>query len=254
MTTDIAHAGLTVKSGGGWEFAVEQVRESGFAVIEGVENQEDVDTLIARFGRVMPQYDGSLAYEVKAEPGFDGRAYSKSQNEIRAHTEAPGWQPPPNYLGLWCHVQARGAGGETCLADVRDYLKNLDSSVVEKLRHREIKWGGTNVSGTGSVGVAAPILASCESGGEILRFSYNLLTSGDYDPPLNSEAPVEELPWGRFGRDLAHQVHEYFGHSALRIRIPENALLLWDNQRMAHARVPYADSRRHLTRYWVTAA
>ncbi|WP_158674547.1 TauD/TfdA family dioxygenase [Streptomyces hoynatensis] len=253
MTTGMTHTGITERLRNDRGAAVDEVRKTGFTVIEGVEDQEDLDSVIAAFGHAIPQYDGSLAYEVRAEPGFEGRAYSKSQNEIRAHTEAPGWQPPPSYLALWCHTQARGAGGETCLADVKRYVTNLDPSLVERLRSRDIQWSGTNTSGTGSAGTLAPILARTESGGEILRFSYNLLTSGDYDPPLDGEVPEERLPWGRFGRDLAHRVHEYFRQSAEKIRIPENAVLVWDNQRMAHARTPYADGRRHLTRYWISA-
>lgn len=234
--------------------AVEQVGRTGFVVIDGVESPDRLRSVLTGFGRVMPQYDGRLTYEVRAEPGFDDRAYSKSQNEIRAHTEAPGWQPPPKYLALWCHVQARGGGGETCLADVKAYLRALDTATVRQLRSRTVAWGGTNTSGTGSAGVVAPILMPDGSGDEVLRFSYNLLTSGEYDPPLSGEVPPERMPLGRFGVDLAHQVHEHFRAAALRISIPENAVLVWDNQRMAHARTPYVDPRRHLTRYWIAAS
>jgi hypothetical protein len=201
----------------------------------------------------MPQYDGSLVYEVKSEAGFEHLSFSKSQNEIRAHTEAPGWDPPPRYLALWCHVQAE-TGGETCLADVNDYLRRPDPGVVERLCSTDIRWAGSNTSGTGSSGVVAPILGADSSGREMLRFSYNLLSSGHYDPPLGAEVPVDELPLGKPGLDLARQVDEFFQNSAIRVRIPEGGVLLWDNQRMAHARVAYTDARRHLSRYWITDA
>ncbi len=32
--------------------------------------------------------------------------------------------------------------------------------------------------------------------------------------------------------------------------IADGALLIWDNQRMLHARSEYADRSRHLTRFW----
>jgi alpha-ketoglutarate-dependent taurine dioxygenase len=35
------------------------------------------------------------------------------------------------------------------------------------------------------------------------------------------------------------------------VLIPEGAILLWDNQRMLHARSAYRDLRRRLTRYWL---
>ncbi|MEU4471897.1 TauD/TfdA family dioxygenase [Micromonospora sp. NPDC023888] len=233
---------------------IDQVRRDGFLVIDDVESHEDVSSALIEFGRMMPQYDGNLTYEVKAQLGFDDRAYSKSRNEIRAHTEAPGWNPPPKYLALWCRVQARGEGGETCLADVRAYLKGFEPPVVERLRSHDIAWGGTNTSGTGSAGVVAPMLTTDESGDEVLRFSYNLLTSGEYDPELGRQVPVERLPWGQFGFDLAHQVHEHFREAAHRISIPKNAVLVWDNHRLAHARTPYTDARRHLIRYWLAGA
>jgi alpha-ketoglutarate-dependent taurine dioxygenase len=37
------------------------------------------------------------------------------------------------------------------------------------------------------------------------------------------------------------------------VLIPENHVLIWDNQRMVHARSAYTDKRRHLTRYWIAA-
>lgn len=37
------------------------------------------------------------------------------------------------------------------------------------------------------------------------------------------------------------------------VLIPENAILVFDNHRMAHARPAYQDPGRRLTRYWLDA-
>ncbi|WP_018542455.1 TauD/TfdA family dioxygenase [Streptomyces sp. MspMP-M5] len=35
------------------------------------------------------------------------------------------------------------------------------------------------------------------------------------------------------------------------VLIPEDALLIWDNHRMFHARTGFSDTRRRLTHYWI---
>ncbi len=84
--------------------------------------------------------------------------------------------------------------------------------------------------------------------------SYNLLTSGEYDPKRSSQGPMERLPCGQFGFDPAHQVHEYFREAAHRTSIPGNALPVWDNRRLAPARTPCTDGRRQLSRHRLTGA
>nr|WP_275426599.1 TauD/TfdA family dioxygenase [Streptomyces sp. CS147] len=100
---------------------------------------------------------------------------------------------------------------------------------------------------------AAPLLERTDSGQEILRFSYNLLTTGQYDPPVDASVDPAELPLGSFGVHLAEQAEEFFRQEKVSVLIPEDSVLVWDNQRMVHARSAYRDARRHLTRYWIAA-
>jgi alpha-ketoglutarate-dependent taurine dioxygenase len=38
----------------------------------------------------------------------------------------------------------------------------------------------------------------------------------------------------------------------VQVLIPEGSMLIWDNQRLMHARSEYQDPVRHLTRYWLS--
>ena len=63
--------------------------------------------------------------------GFDDVPYSQSMNGLGAHTEAPAYDPPPRYLALLCHRQARCGKGQTLLADGIDFF---DNSLSKELR------------------------------------------------------------------------------------------------------------------------
>ena len=225
-----------------------ELREQGYTLIDGVDTSEQAEELLLRFGDIVPQYDGNLRYEVKAAPQFQSRSYSKSSNTILAHTEAPGWAPPPHYLALHCHVQATCGAGHTDLADCRAFLATLDPELAEVARTQDVAWLGHNASGVGTGGVRAPIADGTEE--PVFRFSYNLLTSGAYEPSLDGSVP-DTLPLGETGVELAHLAAEFFRDNKVSILIPPRAVLIWDNQRMLHARSEYQDNRRHLTRYWL---
>ncbi|MCQ1577956.1 MULTISPECIES: TauD/TfdA family dioxygenase [Streptomyces] len=231
-----------------WELA-----EYGYTVLDGIHTDEEAAEALRAFGELVPQYDGSLRYQVKAAPGFEERRYSKSVNTILVHTEAPGWNPPPSYLALHCRVQATCGSGHTELADMRRFVDALSEKDRAALHERGIEWLGHNTGGVGTEGVLRPVVERTDSGQEILRFSYNLLTTGQYDPPVDASVDPAELPLGSFGVHLAEQAEEFFRQEKISVLIPEDSVLVWDNQRMVHARSAYRDARRHLTRYWIAA-
>lgn len=231
-----------------WELA-----EHGYTVLDGIRTDEEAAAALYAFGELVPQYDGALRYQVKAAPGFEERRYSKSVNTILVHTEAPGWNPPPNYLALHCRVQATCGSGHTELADMRRFVDSLSDESRAALYEREIEWLGHNTGGVGTEGVRRPVVERTADGREVLRFSYNLLTTGQYDPPVDVSVDASELPLGGFGVHLAEQAEEFFRQEKVSVLIPEDSVLVWDNQRMVHARSAYRDAKRHLTRYWVAA-
>ncbi|AHH97813.1 TauD/TfdA family dioxygenase [Kutzneria albida] len=221
--------------------------EHGYALIKDVGGQESAAGLLREIGELIPQYHGTLTHEVTYRPGNEGRSYSQSVNTILAHTEAPGWDPSPAYLALFCHQQARCGGGHTDLLDVESLLPRLDPDQLALLTEAELDFPGT-----GPRPVRTPMLRTDPEGKRLLRFSFNLLTSGDYDPPLDSAPAEERLPLGAAGRELAHFVSDCFQENRTSILIPDDALLIWDNQRMLHARSSYVDQGRHLTRFWIS--
>ncbi|MCG0064373.1 TauD/TfdA family dioxygenase [Streptomyces tricolor] len=230
----------------------DRLEQDGYVVVERLGGQRHAIELLQRIGRFLPQYTGTVEHEVVHRPGHEGRAYSQSRNTIQAHTEAPGWDPSPRYLALYCHRQARCGGGHTDLLDLHTLLKLLGAEDRALLTGTAVAFPGPDADREGHRPVTVPML-SYDGKRPVLRFSYNLLTAADYDAPLDAAPPPEHLPLGQRGIDLAHRVGELFARHRTRVLVPDGALLIWDNQRMLHARSQYADERRHLTRYWIAA-
>jgi hypothetical protein len=221
-----------------------QLDQWGYVVVPDVATLAAADELVRSVGELIPQYHGGLTHEVTYRPGNDHRAYSQSANTILAHTEAPGWHPSPAYLALFCHRQARCDGGHTDLLDVRRLATALDDDELALMTEHELHFPGPDG------GVHSAMLSTDAAGDTVLRFSYNLLTTSDYDPALEADVDPRRLPLGDAGRRLANRVSELFGELRTSVLIPDGALLIWDNQRMLHARSEYADRSRHLTRFW----
>ncbi|MFE0172322.1 GntG family PLP-dependent aldolase [Streptomyces sp. NPDC059002] len=226
--------------------------KDGYVLVASLGGQRHAIGLLQQLGRLIPQYSGALEHEVVYRPGNDHRAYSQSRNAIRAHTEAPGWHPSPRYLALYCHRQARCGGGHTDLLDIRRLLELLEPADAELFTGPVMVFPGPESQAAGPGPVTVPMLTR-EGDRSVLRFSYNLLTAHHYDPPLDAAPPPEQLPLGARGVELAHRVAALFDEHREQHLIPDDGLLVWDNQRMLHARSEYADTARHLTRYWVGA-
>ncbi|MFE4856725.1 TauD/TfdA family dioxygenase [Streptomyces sp. NPDC056670] len=229
----------------------QELLDQGYTLLEGFTTDEEAAEALRDLGTLIPQYDGQLRYQVKAAPGFEDRRYSKSTNTILVHTEAPGWNPPPRYLALHCRVQAKCGSGQTELADAYAFAASLSQAEREVVHGESIDWVGHNTGGTGTTGVRRPVVERTVEGRDIVRFSYNLLTAGHYDPPVDAQVPSEELPLGALGAELAVRAETFFRENKVSVLIPENSILVWDNHRMLHARSSYSDARRHLTRYWL---
>lgn len=225
--------------------------ERGYTLLDDVTGDSQADEELRCFGDILPQYDGSLRYQVKAGEGFEIRHYSKSANTVLAHTEAPGWDPPPRLLALHCKTQAQCGLGHTQLADALTFVASLAGHERSALHEREIFWPGRNLEGGIAQGVRKPVLERTADNGDIVRFSYNLLTAGCYEPLVHQQVSFDRLPLGALGVKLAERATAFFQAAGISILIPDRSVLVWDNQRMMHARTAYRDSRRHLTRYWL---
>jgi Taurine catabolism dioxygenase TauD, TfdA family len=221
-----------------------ELAKNGYALVRCLTNQAAAEQFLRNIGDIIPQDNGLFVHDVIYRQENDNRSYSQSSNTIHVHTEAPGWDPSPAYVALFCHRQARCGGGHTDLLDIQRLVTALDSADLALLIEEELTFPGPDG------GIRTTILRTDASGRAVTRFSYNLLTTGYYNPPIGPHGDADSLPLGNVGRDLAYRVRDLFQELRTSVLIPENALLLWDNQRMLHARSQYKDRARHLARFW----
>jgi len=203
-----------------------ELADRGYTVVPDA--GPDPAALLRRFGRLVPQYDGAIRHHLRGDPAG-----------VPLHTEAPGWLPPPRYVALHC---ADPAGSRLELADGSEFFAALSPQLRAVACEREIVWPGR---GTGGVarGLRAPLVQRSPDGRDVLRFSYNLLTTGRYEPATGRLLP----PLGPLGVELAQLAAMYFELGRTALAVPAGAVLVWDNQRMFHALPPHRDH----VRYWL---
>lgn len=227
------------------ELAEQEIVQRGYTLLEDIVTDDDAEIALKPFGVLIPQYNGLLRHEVKADTEHDKRAYSKSINGIPWHVDAPSWDPPPSRMALHCRRQATCGAGHTLLVDMRPFIAGLSEEDRRAMYELPLPWLDRNTQ----TGVDRPIVERLESGREIIRFRESIL-KGESDPRLVTSEDNRE-PLGEFGHHLAELTDEFIADNTIATLIPENAALLWDNQRMIHRRADYKDPRRHLTRYWM---
>lgn len=233
--------------------AVAALANCGWAVLDPSLVPENPVALLGRFGRILPQYDGSDTHEVMPRPGFSALPYSQSSNGIGPHTEAPVMATPPRYLALHCHRQARCGGGHTALADGLAFCAALPLHLQRSLRERQIDFHATAPNDESRrMHLRAPIL-SYPNGSAVLRFSANLFRYGDVNPAGAAVQRSPDAGGSDWLGDLAERADVHFRTHPIRILIPDHAMLIWDNHRLMHARGAFTDVGRHLTRYWLQA-
>lgn len=205
---------------------------------------------VEHFGHILPQYDGSLRWEVTPKAGFESLPYSQSSQGIGAHTEAPTLQPPPRYLVLHCQRQARCGGGHTLLADGIDFCER-HIGMAQSTR-QELVFIAPPIPGSSNRQMVKAPLLSLMDGEPLFRFSDNQFRYGNVNPSAQDlraaqDAPPHDPSLVR----LADLAERFFAEEALPLLIPDGAMLIWNNHRLMHARSQFQDQARHLTRYWL---
>ncbi len=229
-----------------------QIEARGWSVVTGFDGQAEAEQFLAHFGDLTPQYDGTLRYEVKAKPEFETFQYSQSSNTIQPHTEAPVFAPPPRYLALYCHYQARCGGGYTDFADGLEFIDSLPTDLKAVAAQTPIDFSGSRLpSGEKSLVVSTPMLSQGKNNKPIFRFSYNVFFYDDLHPVIESAGGREADHGNQYLKTLAQLGFDFFHQNQSKVLIPPNGLLIWDNHRMLHARSQYEDKGRHLTRFWI---
>ena len=189
----------------------------GYVLVDNVENITAARELVATVGELI-----------------DGRSNSHGAKTISAHTEAPGRHPSPAYLALFCHRRRRRGGRHIDLFDVRKLVGALDADELALMTDAELHFPGPDG------GVHTTMLSTDADGNTVTRFSYDLLTAADDDP------------LGEAGRRLAHRINDVFRELRTSVVIPDGSLLIWDNQRILHARPEHHDRKHRLTEFWST--
>lgn len=234
-----------------------QLALQGWTVIKNVPEDDRVKAVLKELGELLPQYTGDLTYEVKALPGFEKYQYSQSANTIQPHTEAPVYTPPPKYLALHCRRQATCGSGHTLLADGFRFIQGLPAELRALATQKLVNFSGFRTPENGAdkaPSSSSPILSLGPDGAPILRFSYNVFRYDNLHPTLGMVSRQEFHATDSFFRSMCEQASSFFAAENVAVLIPDGGILIFDNQRMLHARSAYRDPARHLTRYWVGRA
>jgi alpha-ketoglutarate-dependent taurine dioxygenase len=215
--------------------------EDGYVYITGAPDGFDFLSQLRRLGQPIRQYNGALIRDVKPEPDIGDDVYSASNTrELTPHTESYEFEGlPPRYVALWCVQPARGPGGETTLADGYRFLRQFSPDEQKSMRSRVYDWRSSPSLASRGVQMCArhPILEAHRAG-LVMRYSNQDIVHVDDD------LLPRYVDGGR----------QFFETNKLAIRIERNAVLVWDNWRMMHARNGFTDRNRHLRRALISAA
>jgi alpha-ketoglutarate-dependent taurine dioxygenase len=228
-----------------------ELQERGWTILPRDLLRDGPRPALAHFGRIIPQFNGEETYEVTLKPGFEKLPFSQSKNAIGPHTEAPVYDPPPKYLALHCHRQAGCGGGPTLLADGFAFYESLSPDLKAWADGNDVAFTASAMPGTERRLYRTKLLEE-KAGAKLFRFSYNQFRFGDVNPSegdlASAAGQAAQSPLGR----IAECGETFFYENMIQVLIPEGSMLIWDNQRLMHARSKYTDPVRHLTRYWLS--
>ena len=128
---------------------------------------------------------------------------------------------------------------------MRKLVGALDADELALMTDAELHFPGPDG------GVHTTMLSTDADGNTVTRFSYDLLTTADDDPTLGADVDPP-APLGEAGRRLAHRINDLFRELRTSVLIPDGSLLIWDNQRILHARPEHHDRKHRLTEFWST--
>lgn len=206
----------------------------GYVVMRNVPESFDPVAFCKGLGDFVPQYTGVLVGDVTPEPGMEEFYHAGNTKPLYPHSEGYDFEGlPPRYLALWCETPNTGAGGETTLADARQWAASLDKDDYAYLRERVFEWQTTDAMRHLGLDLHPrhPVVDE-HPDGTIVRYSFNNLIQEDDE---------------RIGPLLAG-AKEHFEREHVAIQYERRDMLVFDNWRMLHARNAFTDTGRHLRR------
>lgn len=218
----------------------EQLTHLGYAYVSGLPADFDYPDALAALGTPVPQYGGVLVRDVKPDPNIGNDVVSSLNTaELTPHTE---WYEfaglPPRYVGLWCVVPADGPGGETTLADGYALLERFTQAERRQMLRDVHTWRSPPMLAREGIHQRVDhSIIEMHNDQTVLRFSTLDLLADD-------ELSARYIATGR----------EFFRTTHVAIKIEKDAILVWDNWRMLHARNSFSDQRRYLRRMLLNVA
>lgn len=212
--------------------------EHGYLFLRGLPAGFDYVAFLRQYGALMPQYDGELIWSIRAIERYDNLYHSLNTKGLMPHTECYEFAGvPPKYLALWCLEPASDPGGQTTVADLREFLRTLTQAERGELAAREYEFVSSAGVQDMRLGLTArhPVLEERPGLPAIFRFSYNCVVHED-DP---------------FLLDIRERVLRFFKENHVCVDYARGDLLIWDNHRTIHSRTAYSDRGRHLRRVWL---
>ena len=234
-----------------------QLMRRGWACVGGLDTEAQARNFLGHFGRLLPQFNGELSYDVKAAADSASHhwSWSKSTHELTPHTEATVYDPPPRYLALYCVQPAACGGGHTIMADAYDMIEQIDHQLHHSLWNQPIDFSVEgNPTGEKKRNAEFPMLCLAQDNTPIVRFSYNVLWYGRFYPEAEklSDKAYDPGDIDPFVRKICTICKQYVDFKHTKVLTPQGGLLIWDNFRTLHARTGFTDSKRHLIRYFLS--
>ena len=210
----------------------ETLKSQGYIHITKLPDNFDYLRFVQCFGSLMPQYDGQLVCSIAPDPQFAHTYHALNNQPLLPHTECYEVEgAPPKYLSLWCVKAAEDGSGQTTLADGYTFISSLTMEERTTLASQVYQFYN------GEHTTHYPIYdLNTDSDTPILRCSLRFLKS-IRDP---------------FIADICQKLGEFFERTHVSIFYQKNAIVIWDNWRMLHARPAFEDQSRHLRRVWLS--
>ena len=213
------------------------VRDYGFGLLRNVPTVPGTVLEVVRlFGFVRETSYGRL-FDVIIKPDAANLAYTSVT--VGAHTDNPYRDPVPGLQLLHC-LMSEVEGGESVLVDGFQAAQRLRCAAphqFELLREHPV---GFRYTDPGSVDLRSegPLIET-NTAGELVAVRYNNRSAAPLDMPVDV-LPAFYDGYRHFGRLLEDPVAQ------VSFKLGPGDLVMFDNQRVLHARKGFAGNKRHL--------
>ncbi|MGF1427081.1 TauD/TfdA family dioxygenase [Kitasatospora sp. LaBMicrA B282] len=205
-------------------------------------NQDRALALLSSLGTVLAVYPhlgpwSDLSVRTDADP-----ARTHGTGENRLHIDMVERDLTPRIIALYCVRDDPAAGGASALADMWAAVESLATADREILQHRAYRyWADEGVHGVGETLEHFSVIPERLEWGFPVRFTSKMGPHLDKAELLDTALVPADQAAGAFGRLVAAV---YAQRTTVRLR--PGRLLIWDQQRYAHGRMPLGEGQGDL--------